>query len=212
MQKLGTYDLQNEGQRLLVLSGKSQAAIAQLCGVTAPAVVRWRKGTGLPRPEQRATLFELLEIPIDAWLKPPNSVPDAIVYNASGDTSGTATAGDRPDRKPYNGNPDDDIPPYPDPPEEDASTLDHMKHLLACIRHDEEHRKLTSSSISKLRADKQRALTMIAKLEALAEMQEDRFVTQHPKWKRLRDVMLRALKPYPEAARAVANAIEEELA
>lgn len=209
LQKPRTYTLVNEGQRLLNISGLSLHKLANACEVTSASVVKWRSGKGLPRPAQRAKLFDLLEIPIDAWLLPPNAPADSVVYNASGAVAETA---DRPDRRPYSGNGDEEIPPYPEPPDEEASTLEHMKHLIACIRHDKEHRKLTAAAISKLRADEQRALTLIAKLESMAEMQEDRFVTQHPKWKRLRDVILRALRPFPEAARAVVEAIEEEVA
>jgi transcriptional regulator with XRE-family HTH domain len=206
LQKPQPVRLQNEGQRLLVLSGLSLHNLAKACEVTSAAVVKWRKGTGLPRPMQRAKLFELYEIPIDSWLQPPNSQSDAIVYNASGATPEI----DRPDRERYTGKEAVEIPPYPDAPHEDATTLEHMKHLLACIRHDKEHLKLTQAATSKLRADEQRALTLIARLEAQAEMQEDRFVRSHPEWKRLRDIILRALKPYPDASRAVLEAIEEQ--
>jgi hypothetical protein len=43
-------------------------------------------------------------------------------------------------------------------------------------------------------------------------MLEDRIVREHPGFKRLVDVMLRALLPYPDAARAVAMALKDDVA
>lgn len=101
------------------------------------------------------------------------------------------------------------FPAYPDPPE-DGSTLDMVRHSLACLQHDLQHRGYTAAGRSKARADERGALALIAKLEATEELKEDRYVRSHPEWKRLRDCILRALEKHPEASRDVMEAVQME--
>jgi transcriptional regulator with XRE-family HTH domain len=53
-----------------------------------------------------------------------------------------------------------------------------------------------------------RILKLRADLEMRAELSEDRYVREHPGWLRVRNEIARVLMAYPEAARAVADALE----
>jgi len=100
-----------------------------------------------------------------------------------------------------------EIPPYPDPPAEGAGTVEDVRYLLVCIRHDLRFRDLTAAARSKLRSDEARTIALVAKLEAAEELKEDRYVRNHPAFRAHCDRILAALKPYPDAACAVSEAL-----
>lgn len=50
-------------------------------------------------------------------------------------------------------------------------------------------------------------LALRARLEREEELLEDRIVREHPEWRRLTSTIVEVLRPFPEAARAVAEAL-----
>lgn len=57
----------NEGQRMLLAVPASLAAVATAAGCTKGAAGQWRQGLKLPSDATRLRLFDLYQIPIDAW-------------------------------------------------------------------------------------------------------------------------------------------------
>lgn len=222
----------------MIARALSLADVAHIAGVSRPTVSRWKKGEVTPRMQQRAALQASLNIPSAAWdtgLQPGEHIP-ADVHIKSGPKAkykpgrlrqpDTLPAESQPQTYAHqpptgNGTPPSALgpglqppaapvfPAYPDAPE-DGSTLDMVRHSLACLQHDLMHRGYTASGRSKARADETRTLALIAKLESTEELKQDRYVREHPEWKRLRDCILRALETHPDAAKEVMNAIRLE--
>ena len=68
--------MRTEGQmRLLKLTRKySEERIAMKCGVKQSTVSRWISGKTKPLYENRKTLLDVLQIPMEAWDRPAESV------------------------------------------------------------------------------------------------------------------------------------------
>jgi hypothetical protein len=65
------------------------------------------------------------------------------------------------------------------------------------------------SELARIRDTKTKALALKARIEAADALFEASAVAKHPAWRRLRGAILEALRPFPDAARAVAEAIQE---
>lgn len=102
-----------------------------------------------------------------------------------------------------------------DAPESDVaeqlpqSSLAECMELLTVIRKDRQQPNLLPGERSKLVDAEARILKLRSDLELRAELSEDRYVREHPAWLRIRSELSRALSPFPEAARAVADALEK---
>jgi len=206
----------NDGQRALVALETSLDAIGDAGGATKTAAHRWRNGTGKPRANAREKMQAALGIDVEAWDRDtgesgatkkrskrkagsPRPAKTPKKRTASRTSSGTS--------KPARGVVVDAVAPYPTAPPVDASPIVAVRHTLACIRHDMQRRDLAIASISKLRADESRSLTLLSKLERENEMTEARYVREHPEFRAHCRRILEALKPYPKAAQAVAAAL-----
>lgn len=88
------------------------------------------------------------------------------------------------------------------------SSLDECMELLVVIRRDRNQPNLLPGERSKLVDAEARILKLRSDLELRAELSEDRYVREHPAWLRIRNELARALVPFPDAARAVADALE----
>ena len=200
------------GQRLLVESGASLGSVARACGVSRPTAQRWKRGESGPRDAARASLQDAFGIDIEAWdvalpagfeiaVPPPARTgrPKKVVVPKSAETKSVPKSVSPAQRSLP--------PPYPDPPPIDASIVANLRYSLVCIRHDMRHGGLTASARSRMRSDEARILASIAKLQREEELSEDRYVKNHPAFKRHCDKILAALKSYPKAAKAVAAAL-----
>jgi len=207
----------NDGQRLLVETGASLGKIAGAAGCSKGTAQRWKRGETIPRLEARLAMRDAFGIDPDAWdtelprgfaikVPPRNKAgrPRAVKPAAELDAKPKPKpkkAAPKPARAPR------EIPPYPDAPEAGAGTVVDVRYLLVCIRHDLQHRELTAGARSKLRSDEARTIALVAKIEREEELKEDRYVRNHPAFREHCDRILGALKPYPEAAQAVIDAM-----
>jgi len=90
----------------------------------------------------------------------------------------------------------------------DGDTLEITKRQIDSILAALKDEALTDGAAAKLRDTLAKLLALRARLERDQEMAEDRAVREHPAWAALKAAILRALEPYPEAAAAVAEALE----
>lgn len=88
------------------------------------------------------------------------------------------------------------------------TSLHECLELLSVIRRDRNQPNLLPGERSKLVDAEARILKLRSDLEMRAELSEDRYVREHPAWLRVRNEIARTLAPFPEAARAVAEALE----
>jgi transcriptional regulator with XRE-family HTH domain len=164
---------------LLHVSG-SLVAIAKACGVKSPqTVLYWRNGRSIPSPELRAQMQVALGIPIQAWSTRPQG-------DAEESPQAAAAAAES-------------LP---------QTSLEECLELLQVIRRDRHQPNLLPGERTKLVDAEARILKLRADLEMRLELSEDRYVREHPGWLRVRNELSRVLVMYPEAARAVAEAME----
>lgn len=175
--------LRSEGQRMLLHVSGSLTAIANEIGARSPqSVLDWRNGKRIPAIEARARMQAVFGIPIVAWSQLPNTVSQP---NAAAATSALA----------------DPNAPIP-------STLESCLRLLATIQRDSGNPHLLAAERVKLVDAEARILKLRADLERNAELTEDRYVRDHPAWHKCKRAIAAALVPFPEAARAVCEALE----
>ena len=172
-----------EGQRQLVETGGGEAEIAARVGCGAAVVGHWRRGRRVPGEAHRRKLELLFGIPARAWDVAPGALP----------APGPAAA----------------PPGDPAAPLDDAGTLEIAKAQIdAILKELEKADTLTDGAAAKLRDTLAKLLALRARLERDRDLQEDRLVREHPEWARTKARILDALRPFPEAARAVAEALE----
>lgn len=89
-----------------------------------------------------------------------------------------------------------------------SSSMAHTDELLQVIRKERSTPHLLPSEKTKLISAEAGLLKLRADFEQRAELSEDRYVREHPAWLRIRNELARVLAAFPEAARAVAEALE----
>lgn len=210
------------------------AEISRLIGVSRGAVGLWKKGTRKPYVDARKLLDTVFGIRPGDWDREiVDSALDEARAIAAADVAASSAARAKsaanrppppeplPPKKPRvsprtaaHRAPDPlaptGPPPYPAPPH-DPTVLEHARHSLSCLRHDMQYRSLVFSEVLKVRADELKLITVISKMQSAQELSESRYVTEHPAWVKLKGRILRALTPFPEAASAVAKALESKI-
>jgi hypothetical protein len=98
--------------------------------------------------------------------------------------------------------------PAPAVDADDDGTLAIAKAQIDSILKELKSEGLTDDGGRRLRDTLAKLLALRARLERDRDLLEDRVVREHPAWARTRAAILRALKPYPEAASAVSQALQ----
>jgi hypothetical protein len=176
--------VRSEGQRLLMLVPGSLQQIGDSIGATKQAVALWRDGARVPEEKWRRKLHALYDILPDAWGYGPGEAPV-----------------DEPDE-----------PPAEPQLEREPTALEDVSRLLSLLRTQLNRPNLLARERAQLGDAFARALTQKERLERAREMLEDRVIREHPQWQRLKNEIIAALIPHPEAARDVEAAIARVLA
>lgn len=199
---MSAHKTSNAGAVALAALKLSHTVVASACGVARSTSAHWRDGSAKPRREARGVLRDAYGIDVNAWDREADAPPKKAAGKGKATGKGKGRSAAQPRavevRK---------LPPYPKSPA-NPTTLDSARHRLACLAHDMAHRDLPFGDVMKVRAEESRALALVAKLEEKAELSEDRYVTNHPAWRRLREKMIAALAPYPDACAALIEAME----
>jgi transcriptional regulator with XRE-family HTH domain len=182
--------LRSEGQARFLQVVGTLAAIAADLGVKSPqSVADWRTGAKVPAPETRQRIAAMYGIPERAWLVlPGHSLDDASAPTGAPTAPGAASPTTHKDAAP--------------------STLQDCLDLLAVIRKDRQQPGLLPTERVRLADAEAKILTLRARLEGSQELSEDRYVRQHPAFRRFCDLVIDALEPHPLAAKAVHEAIQ----
>lgn len=175
--------MRTEGQRMLLAVTGSLAAIAGEIGGKPQTVHAWKTGAKLPSAQARTRMQEAFGIPAKAWTVRPGGTGGALESTEE--------------------QPPVDAAALP-------STMEHCLSLLVVIQRLRNQPGLMPSELNKLIDTESRLLQQRARFEEIAKFAEARYVSEHPAWIRLKRVILKALEPHPLAAKAVAEAIEQE--
>jgi len=175
----------SEGQRQLLEQEGSEIQIAKKLGTGKAIIGHWRRGRRLPADGMRHRLELAFGIPPRAWdVAPGEPLPVVAPPELP---AALEPAG---------------------PPCVDDDPLMIARQQLQEVRVALQDENLTSTAAAKLRDTAAKLLALVSRLELARELQEDRVVRHHPKWKRVKAAIVKALEPYPEAAAAVAEALE----
>lgn len=175
----------SEGCRQLraATSGKSLQQICNAIGSKNKTQVNdILRGLHVPSPAMRGSIHAVYSIEPDAWSRA-----------AANSVSSTALAAPPPDLG-------------PPPP-----TLQHCLEVLQSIRIARSDTGITGPERMKLADTETKILGLRARLEMQQELSEHRIVRAHPEWHRIKRLLARALKPYPNATKAVIEALQEDL-
>lgn len=156
----------------------SLADLAQKLDVSRQSVHRWRTGEKVPGPAARAKMQAELRIPVHVWGQVAGGQP-----KPRSESSAKATSSARP------------------------TTLEEVHQQLEELDRVIGTEGMMTSDLTRVLAEKTRALGLRARLEKEQELLEDRIIREHPGWVRRRAAILGALRGHPAAARAVAQAL-----
>jgi hypothetical protein len=176
--------MRSEGQRRLcaVLASLSLSQVALAAGCSSKqSVANWKAGTKVPDQHFREALEARYGIQSQSWAQEP----------------GSADGGQ--------GRPPEPVAA----PSAKPSTMADVDALIAFLRTELESPTILARERVKLSGSMTSALALRHRLEREQELSEDRIVREHPAWKRVHAAILDAVRPYPEAARAVAKALTE---
>lgn len=186
-----------EGQRQLLEVWGSQRGLAAKVGCGKSVLGYWRRGERMPSDEQKHKLELLFGIPRKAWDVEPGAKIDPAKWLE-----------EKPPKK---------IEQQPASQEpllssraKGMDTLTITKMQIDDLLDALDEPKLTEAASAKLRDTLTKALALRTRLERDQELLEDRFVREHPKWLELKGAILAALRPFPDATKAVIEAIGSE--
>lgn len=181
-----------EGQRLLLTLGVKRSEIADACGVSGPLVSQWRSGKKRPSAAGRRALEETFGIPASAWdLAPGTQVTPSVPPEGN--------RGPAPIPAPISA---------PSSAAGRLTTLEGVNREIDLLEQMREENLMPSERI-KLSDTAGKFYAIRARIEKDAELYEDRVVKAAPFWRRTRAAILEAVRPFPDAARAIAEALEE---
>lgn len=181
-----------EGQRLLLELRVKRAEVADACGVSGPLVSQWRSGKKRPSAAGRRVLEETFGIPAGAWDLAPGSQVTPSVPPAGNPVPAPAPA----------------AVPSPSLGAGRLTTIEGVNREIDLLEEMREENLMPSERI-KLSDTAGKFYAIRARIEKDAELYEDRVVKAAPFWRRARSAILEAVRPFPDAARAMAEALEE---
>lgn len=224
------------GQKAFIDLGGTAEQIAIPLGIDRRQVNEWRHGTAIPSGEMRDWIRDVYGIPPADWDRQlPDRVSLPPVPKARRGRPPKASAGKpapvmyEPPRpspapaphpmyravSPAHAPPPPSVPPAPPPPPRErptlpkgATALQELRYYNDCIAFDLEAEGLTVAAKSRLRTDARNNIVAIRRIEREIELTEDRFVREHPAFKKLTAKLLDALRPFPEASNAVVEALK----
>jgi len=208
-----TASQRNEGARQLLRTGHTQAEIASTLGVDRSLVCRWQNGERLPTDTQRLALKRAFKIPASAWdeelvtgvrKKKPASkhrMPRAVERELARQEAERESELED-ERRP------------PAAVEITEASIRVRAELLARDIDRMREEILDDDSATPLERGKViqsciASLTYLGKITGhTLEINESR-ILRLPAWQRIKEAIVEALKPWPEARRALADRLKE---
>jgi transcriptional regulator with XRE-family HTH domain len=170
----------NEGQRRLSELPVSGGDIARSLSVSPAMATYWRNGTKLPTPERRSQIARLYGIPADAW--------DRVCEAAE---------------PPADGSPVDPAIPIKIP---EGMTLEQVDRLVARLMPETMKPDLAPSTLAQVSSTITQLLRLRAALVGDSRTDEAK-LAQSPSFRAAVMAVVEALRPFPDALRAVEAAL-----
>lgn len=196
--------LRSEGQRLLLCAPYTLGQIASALGVSKQVVSYWRTGKQAPGLQARMRLQGALGIASDTWGQEARA-DEVRPLPAPPELTPAATPLWAPAR-PMAALPSSVVLPVASGP---STTMEGVEALLVVVREARGRDGLLAAERVKLADAETRLLALRHRMERETELVEDRIVRLHPKWNQIKVAIAAAVVRWPEAARAVAAALQE---
>lgn len=178
----------NLGARALREVPGSLAELATAIGCARQSIADWRAGAKLPSEGSRARIRAAFGIDETAWdtlADTPRAGRRTRPLAAPVASAAAPRTGGRPD------------------------TVGRAIELLEQLRAERMVPGLPATARARFAAAETATLATLARLEERVEMREDRIVREHPMWQRWKATIARVLGRFPDAAKAVADAMAE---
>jgi len=195
---------------LLLADETSSSDIAVKLNVHRMSVSHWRAGERKPDGDKRRTLEALYSIPVQSWDNAPHVIANVVRPVPAPDAPEPASA---PPPAPEPDPVHEPAParPRPPAPAQVPKMLDPIAAADALIFECNKGMKLgglTSAEQADWQDRLLKAITMRQKLVDSADAREDKVVRYNPTWHALRALIVDTLVPYPDASRAVCDALK----
>lgn len=164
----------------LARTGLTQQQIGERIGCSQEQVSYWLTGARRPGAANRAELALAFGIEPKAWDETPEPPPHVKPSEPGAEDKTVRARAERFQRM--------------------------LDDILAKIESDE---KATPHEKAKVIKDASAALAVLGRITGEAQEIGEQRILRLPAWRRIEDAMAAALDPYPKAARAVAEALEE---
>lgn len=184
-----------EGQRRLAELDAKASEIAAVCRVSRPAVSQWKAGKKVPAPAARELLEKRYGIPRITWERPAGWAADAPV-------TPRAVAPSDGNRTPR---------PVTDSASSTPTTLEEVLARIEELATLAQNEDLTPSERLKLEDTRVKYYTLAHRIIRDRELSEEKIVRRHPLFERVARTILVALRPWPDAMRAVAAALRDHV-
>lgn len=170
----------SRGSYELAKLGLTQDEIAERLGCKRPQVTWWLSGERRPNERRRAQIFAVYGIKPEWWDEPQLSAALPVRHGGS---SSSATVKDRAERM-----------------------LRMLDHVLEEVEND-----TSSTPLEKIRTMQRATPTIqgLGKLTGEAQEMSEHKIIRLPAWRRIEETIATALTPWPKAARAVAEALQQ---
>lgn len=174
-----------EGSKLLAATGLDHAAIAAALGVSRAAVTQWLSGDKRPAHGRRAAIEQLYGVPPAAW---DAELSEPVLGPAQAKTDPCACSTGF---------------------HAEARLRDQLERLDAIRTAAADDATMPPQARLRLEATTTRCIELLAKLTGEGQEVSEARILRLPAWRRIQDAIIAALRPYPDAAVAVAKALKE---
>ena len=196
----------NQGAQLLSeRTDISLSDISAVTGATRTSASRWRNSERIPDAEVRVKLRGAYSIPVEAWDRPVVAkaggpkVPSLPVQDAPGATA-------RPPSVPPSA-PEPQID-YSQPGAARQAAMAQLQRLQAMMAQAEANPRTSTAERMKLNSMLQRAIREFGHFNGELSPADESKLCETPKWAQIKKVIVSSLLPFPEALKAVAQALE----
>ncbi len=188
----------SEGALQLGRLGLSDADLGARVGCKREQIAYWRLGSRVPAPASRAKLRAVLGIPEDAWDRYPKAGAKGAAPRApAAPTTSSSTPLDYPP-----------VPPAAPPGDSVAAKSKRLEQLVnAGIDMLEQDAGLTSVERFRLQSECQKLLDKLGRLTGESQVIGESRLVRLPAFRRAVDEIVRALRPWPAAQVAAADAL-----
>jgi len=187
------YPVTSEGQRIIAELGLSAGQLGTVADCSRAGAQKWMNGTAVPNEERKRALEQKWpELKRDTWSQPPK-VSDAPTAQRPPRAESSLTAAHE------ETSPAEFI-------DARTSAKAHLAEIQRMMRDARKEERV--GDVMKLMDLERRAIMDLAKFSGELTATEESKLTETRRWQEIREIIVKAIVPYPDAAKAVMEALK----